>query len=99
MRALLRCLFALLAVLATGAACKGKPQVSFGIALPNGLTNDTAWFEIGGFKDGSCAALVPMLKEGIPAGAAVRVAFRKDDAKTPTLGDLPKGSYAFAAVA
>jgi hypothetical protein len=81
------------------AACKGTPQVSFDIALPSDLADTTAWFEIGAFRDASCDALAPMLANGIPSGAAVRVAFRRDDATTPTVGDLPRASYAFAAVA
>ncbi len=88
-----------LASLAVFAACKGNKQVSFDIALPSDLTDTTAWFEIGAFRDASCAALAPMLANGIPSGAAVRVAFRRDDATTPTIGDLPRASYAFAAVA
>src|SRR5438105_5032286 len=94
-----RVLLALLHVFVAGAACNGKKQVSFDIALPNDLAADTVWFEIGAFRDGSCAALAPMLAEGVPAGAALRVAFRKEDATTPELGNLPRASYAWAAVA
>jgi len=94
-----RALAALIVVVALGAACKGKPEVSLDIALPSELVGDTVWFEIGAFPDSSCAALKPMLLNGVPDGAAQRVAFRRDDPASPTVGDLATGKYAFAAVA
>jgi hypothetical protein len=90
---------ALLTVLATGAACRGKPKVGFEIGLPQDLVDTTAWFEIAAYRDASCSAVAPMLANGVPDGATVRIAFRRDDTTTPTVGDLPRGKYAFAAVA
>src|SRR4029078_10782835 len=40
-----------------------------------------------------------MLLDGVPEGSNTRVAFRKDDAQPPSIGDLDRASYAFAAVA
>lgn len=90
---------ALLVVFAAGAACRGKPEIAFDVAIPSDLVGQTAWFEIGAFKDASCAAVRPMLAAGIPDGATTRVAFPKDVSVTPRIGDLPRASYAFAAVA
>lgn len=91
---------AALAVLVTAApGCKGKPEISFELALPGGVVGTTVWFEIGAFQGSSCAAIGPMLMDGVPAGATTRVAFRRDSAESPRIGDLDRGSYAFAAVA
>jgi hypothetical protein len=79
--------------------CKGKSDVTFEIALPRDLVQDTAWFEVGAFRDTTCAAIEPMLRSGVPDGAATRVAFRRDDALAPRVGDLAAGAYAFVAVA
>lgn len=92
-------LFAFLLPVVLGAACKGKAEVSFEIALPSSLVSNTVWFEVGAFKDGKCASLSPILRGGIPEGAARRVAFRRDDRASPKFGDLKAGPYAFAAVA
>lgn len=96
MRSALR---ALLSIVVLGAACKGKTEVGLEIAVPKSAVADTVWFEIGAFRDASCSALVPMLLDGVPDGAQTRVAFRRDDAQSPRIGDLPRGSYAFGAVA
>jgi hypothetical protein len=90
---------AVVVVLALGAACKGKPNVGLDIALPASVVPNTVWFEVGAFRNASCGALTPLLSGGIPEGATTRVAFRRDDKTTPTFGDLPRDSYAFAAVA
>jgi hypothetical protein len=82
-----------------GPACKSKPEVGFDIAIPNEVVPDTVWFEIGAFRDASCDALAPMLMNGVPEGAATRVAFRRDEVQSPRVGDLATGKYAFAAVA
>lgn len=86
-------------VLALGAACKGKPEIGFEIALPSSLVDTAAWFEIGAFKDATCGAVTPLLVGGIPDGAVKRVAFRRDAKEGPRVGDIPRASYAFAAVA
>ena len=90
---------ALIVVLGLGAACKGKPEVGLEIALPSDLVDTTVWFEVGAFRDASCGALKPMLMNGVPEGAVQRVAFRRDEATSPSVGDLATGMYAFAAVA
>lgn len=96
MRSALR---ALLSLVLLGAACKGKAEVGLEIAIPRSAVADTTWFEIGAFREASCAALVPMLLDGVPDGAETRVAFRRDDAQSPRIGDLRRAKYAFAAVA
>ena len=80
-----------------GAGCAGGP-VAIAVSLPNDLLEETTWFEVGGFLDATCAAVVPMLPNGIPEGVTARVAFKRDD-PSPRFGDIPNGRYAFAAVA
>ena len=70
---------ALFVLLALGAACKGSRDVGLSISLPRDLVETTAWFEVGAYKDASCAAITPMLTDGVPEGFTTRVAFRKDD--------------------
>lgn len=96
MRSALR---ALVVVLFAGAACNGKSEVSFQIALPSSVAANVEWFEIGAFRDASCAALLPLLNGGVPDGATRRIAFSREQQASPRVGDLPRGSYAFAAVA
>jgi hypothetical protein len=84
---------------AVAPGCNGKTDVSFEIALPSSLVQTTTWFEVGAFRDASCAAVRPMLLNGVPEGAAKRLAFRREDPTAPKVGDLPAGKYAFAAVA
>ena len=79
--------------------CKGKPEIGFEISLPSNLVANTVWFEIGAFQGSSCKAIAPMLMDGVPASASARVAFRRDSAESPRIGDLARASYAFAAVA
>lgn len=90
---------ALVLVAAFGAACRGKPEIGFEIALPSALVDSAAWFEIGAFRDAKCSALGPMLAGGIPDGATARVAFARDEPNGPKIGDIPRASYAFGAVA
>lgn len=85
--------------LAAGAACKGSRDVALEITLPSDLVSTTVWFEVGAYKDASCAAVLPMLANGVPEGATARVAFRRQDASGPKFGDIPNGKYVFAAVA
>jgi hypothetical protein len=98
-RALAALLANLTLIVASGAACGGKPEVGFEISLPSDLVETTVWFEVGAFRDASCGALKPMLMNGVPEGAVQRVAFRRDDPASPKVGDLATGKYAFAAVA
>jgi hypothetical protein len=91
-------LVTLVVVAACGASCKSSKEISFDITVPNSLLDTAAWFEVGAFKDASCGALLPLLSGGIPDGAVKRVAFRRDAKESPRVGDLPRASYAFAAV-
>ncbi|MBX3207168.1 MAG: hypothetical protein KF764_19125 [Labilithrix sp.] len=95
----MRIVRALAFCLVLGAACKGNRQIGLEITLPGDLVATTAWFEVGAYKDASCAAVAPMLGDGVPEGATARVAFRRQDAIGPKFGDIPNGKYAFAAVA
>jgi hypothetical protein len=88
-----------LAVVILAPGCKGKPDVGLNITVPNAVVPNVVWFEIGAYRDASCAALAPMLADGVPEGAATRVAFRRDAPQSPRVGDLDTGNYAFAAVA
>jgi hypothetical protein len=83
-----------------GAGCSlvGAPEIDLAVSLPNALIESTVWFEVGAFKDASCAAILPMLPNGVPEGETARVAFKRTDPR-PRLGDIPNGRYAFAAVA
>lgn len=93
-------LVALVVIAGSPPACKGAQDVSFKIEVPNDVVGQTVWFEVAAYKDTSCGALAPMLMDGVPDGAAKRVAFRKEQANAaPKIGDLSTGSYAFAAVA
>jgi len=92
-------LVSLVALAVVGPGCKGKPDVGLDITLPNDVVPNTVWFEIGAYRDASCAALAPMLLDGVPQGASTRVAFRRDAPQSPRVGDLDTGNYAFAAVA
>jgi len=83
---------------ATAIACHGKSEVSFQLKVPGSVRDQAAYYEIGAFANGPCPPLA-QLSAGIPAGAAARLAFGKDAKNPPGLGDLQRGSYAFAAVA
>jgi hypothetical protein len=88
-------LFVGLVVLAP--ACKS--ELGLDITLPKDLAEQTEWFEVGAFKDASCAAVEPMLANGLPSTATGRVAFKRNEQTGPKFGELPGGTYAFAAVA
>ncbi len=90
---------ALALCLVAGAACKGNRDIGLEITVPSDLVSSTAWFEVGAYKDASCAAVLPMLANGVPEGATARVAFRRQDASGPKFGNIPNGKYVFAAVA
>lgn len=82
----------------TGAQCKGNPSVSFELLLPQSVADQAQWMEIG-VLPGNCPTS-DQLAAGIPPDAAiVRVAFQKGDASPPAIGDLKRGSYAFAVAA
>ncbi|MDB4941241.1 MAG: hypothetical protein JWP97_775 [Labilithrix sp.] len=92
-------LLVLVTLVVVGSACRGNPQVAFEITVPSDLVAETVWFEIGAYKDAKCAGVRPMLFNGVPSTATTRVAFRREDPKAPAIGDLDRGTYAFAAVA
>ena len=92
-------LLALLALVVVAPACGKNKQVSFELSIPSALVADTVWFEIGAYENASCSGITPMLQNGVPQTATTRVAFRADDRSAPTIGDLNRGTYAFAAVA
>ena len=95
----MRIVRALAVCLLFGAACNGNREIGLEITVPSDLVATTAWFEVGAFKDATCAAVAPMLTNGVPEGATARVAFRREEAAGPKFGDIPNGKYAFAAVA
>lgn len=82
-----------------GPGCKGKPEVGLEIGVPNQVVPNVFWFEVSAYRDARCEAVAPMLMNGVPEGAATRIAFRRDEPKSPRFGDLATGKYAFAAVA
>lgn len=92
-------LLALVASVAVAAACKTKSDIAFDLRVPADVAAAPVWLEIGAYEGASCAALAPMLLDGVPDSASARAAFRGDAAQTPTFGGLDTGTYAFAAVA
>jgi hypothetical protein len=81
-----------------GSQCRGNDQVSFEIDIPGAANAAARWLEIG-VIDGPCPSAT-QLAGGIPrSGTVTRVAFAKGDSSPPSLGDLARASYAFAAVA
>ncbi len=87
-----------LGIFIAGPACNSKTEVGFSLRVPAGVSDQATWYEIGAFANGTCPP-VAQLAGGIPAGTTARLAFRKEAKTTPALGDLPRASYAFAAVA
>lgn len=82
-----------------GSACEATRDVGLTIGLPSAIRETTAWFEVGAFKNAKCSAVEPMLGNGIPEGAAARLAFQPKEGAPASFGDIPNASYAFAAVA
>ncbi len=89
-------LLGLVNIVVVAPGCKAK-AVSIEVTVPSDVQEDTVWLELGAYRDSKCAAIAPMLGNGVPEGATARVAFERD--KSPTFGDLDRGTYAFAAVA
>ncbi len=80
------------------AQCRANDRVSFQVELPGALDAKAQWLEIGVIQ-GPCPPR-SQLAGGIPrSGTVTRIAFPRSDASPPTVGDLPRASYAFAAVA
>lgn len=86
------------AVAVLGAACERSPRIGFAVDVPGDVLGQATWLEVGAFTDASCEAMRPILAGGIPTGARRRVAFEVG-ATSPDVGDLPRATYAFAAVA
>lgn len=91
---------ALSLALSVGFSCRGNPEVTFDLEVPQSVAGKTAWFEIAAFSEGYCQAIKPVMAAGMPLdGTVFRMAFRKGNVTPPPVGDLKKGVYAFAAVA
>jgi hypothetical protein len=81
-----------------GAQCRGNDQVSFEIDIPGAANAQARWLEIG-VIDGACPSATQLAGGIARSGTVTRVAFPKGDPSPPSLGDLPRASFAFAAVA
>jgi hypothetical protein len=80
-------------------ACDKTPSVGFALDVPSDIASSAAYYEIGAFS-GSVCPPSSQFAGGIPiAGSAAHIAFSVTDADPPGLGDLPRGTYAFAAAA
>ncbi len=91
-------LVALVATAALGPSCKTK-EISFALDVPSAIGQSVAWFEIGAYANAACPSDA-QLQDGVPLdGMATYVAFAASDASPPAVGSLPRGHYAFAAVA
>jgi hypothetical protein len=89
---------AAVASLGLGAQCQGNPNVTCEVELPAALAATAQWMEVG-VLPGACPSS-SALAGGLPiTGLVTRVAFAKGDTSPPPIGTLPKGPYAFAAVA
>ncbi len=87
-------------LVAGGLACHPTDSVSFTLEVPQGLTTSAAFYEVGAFAGGSCSALLAQLPGGLPSsGETARTVFAPTTSPQPELGDLARGSYAFAATA
>jgi hypothetical protein len=86
------------AALCLGAQCQGDPSVSFEVELPASVSAAAQWMEVG-VLSGGCPTAVT-LAGGLPdSGLVARVAFAESNTRSPPIGTLEKGAYAFAAVA
>jgi len=84
------------AALALVAGCN-PPNVDLTIDLPADTQPQTAWIEIGAFPDG-CPDATQIAAGLPPSGLAARVAYPATG-DAVALGDLPSGTYGFAAIA
>lgn len=92
-------LAALTTFVVIGSACSASRDVGLSLSVPAGVSETTAWFEVGAFKDARCSAIEPMLGNGLPEGAVARLAFQPKEGAPASFGEIPTASYAFAAVA
>ena len=82
---------------AVAAACAKNPQVSVTLFVPDAVSQNASWIEIGVFAAGVCPD-PKQLVSGIPRDAVVsRLAYSRGNANPPAIGNLKKGTYAFAA--
>ncbi len=80
-------------------ACKQPPTLGFNLSVPGSIQPEVAWYELGAFSSGACPP-ASELAGGIPAaGPTARLVFAASTTSPPAFGDLPRGNYAFAAVA
>ena len=79
-------------------ACNKKPTLTFELDVPGDVATNAAWYEIGAFAGSTCPPS-SQFAGGIPSGSAARLAFAANDATPPGIGDLARGTYAFAGVA
>lgn len=80
-------------------ACARTPSVSLAVALPSDVAANAKWIEVGVFEGAQCPESKQLVGGLPPNGWVSRLAFRTSDGSPPPLGNLKKGSYAFAAVA
>jgi hypothetical protein len=76
-------------------SCRKNPTVSFEVDVPSGLADQAVWVEVGAYPGTTCSSLGPQAAAGLPQGYASRIAFRLSDPARPSMGDLPRKSYAF----
>ncbi len=57
-------------IISSSGCSESQGEIGFDMTLPKNLVKDTAWFEIGAFRNATCSALLPMLAGGVPEGAA-----------------------------
>ena len=81
------------------AACTKKPSVSFELDVPTDVVNRATWFEVGAFPGTTCPPGAQLTGGIPPTGSVARLVFPRESKNPPGLGDLTRGSYAFAAVA
>jgi hypothetical protein len=87
-----------MAVVALG-SCGSSAATPVDVSIPANLTNSTAWIEVGALR-GLCPASTDYFGDGLPPdGLYARSAFAPASSATPSLGDVPKGVWGFAAVA
>ncbi len=79
-------------------ACNKKPTLTFQLDVPGDIASNASWYEIGAFAGSTCPPS-SQFAGGIPSGSAARLAFAASDESPPGIGDLDRGTYAFAAVA
>jgi hypothetical protein len=84
---------------AAASSCTKTPNVSFELNVPNAVSGQVAWFEVGVFAGGACPAANQLAGGIAPDGTVTYLAFPANDKNPPGLGDLQKAVYGFAAVA